>query len=56
MWYYYMALFRNATGATGDGTKFVWFDTLTQIAWPSAPSVLMNTSLGRVQWAAGQPV
>ncbi len=55
-YYYLTALFRNATGAAGDPTKFVWFDTTTQLTWLSAPQTLMNNALGRVQWPSGQPV
>jgi len=50
------ALSRNATGATGDGTKWVWYDTLTELTWQSAPPALGNNSLGRYQWGAGYPV
>lgn len=55
-WANAMSMIRNASGTTGDGTQFVWYDTITQQTWALAPNVLMNTSLGRLQWQGGYPV
>jgi len=55
-WYSPMAIMRNASGTAGDITKFVWFDTVTQLLWPQAPNTIMKNSLGRLQWPVTSPV